>query len=95
MDLLIWLEKWFSFMCDGDWEHLYGIKIDTLDNPGWVVSIDILDTPLEMKKFEKVSKYVDDSNWICCQVKDGKFDGSGDISKLKEILEIFKKWAEN
>ena len=95
MDLLIWLEKWYSSMCDRSWEHLYGVKIDTLDNPGWRVLIDILDTPLEMKKFEPVIKYVDDNNWICCRVKDGKFDGGGDMSKLKEILEIFKKWVED
>ncbi len=95
MDLLIWLEKWYSLMCDGAWEHLYGITIETLDNPGWSVVIDVLDTPLEMKRFERISKYVDDNNWICCQVKDGKFDGGGDASKLKEILEIFKKWVED
>ena len=32
MDLLIWLQNWNQNHCDGDWEHLYGVKIDTLDN---------------------------------------------------------------
>lgn len=33
MDILKWLENWYSSNCDGDWEHLYGITIRTLDNP--------------------------------------------------------------
>ena len=52
MDILKWLEKWYFSMCDGSWEHFYGVKIDTLDNPGWMVLIDIIDTPLEEKVFE-------------------------------------------
>ena len=94
MDLLQWLENWYFSMCDGGWEHLYGVKIDTLDNPGWMVLIDIADTPLEEKKFKVISRYTDDNNWIHCQVRDGKFDGGGDPSKLMEILKIFKEWAE-
>ncbi|GHB54781.1 hypothetical protein GCM10010331_48120 [Streptomyces xanthochromogenes] len=29
------LQSWYSAQCNGDWEHEWGIKIDTLDNPGW------------------------------------------------------------
>jgi hypothetical protein len=39
------LQEWYALMCDGDWEHSFGIRIDTVDNPGWVVSIDIIETP--------------------------------------------------
>ncbi len=24
------LERWFAEQCDGDWEHLHGIKVETL-----------------------------------------------------------------
>jgi hypothetical protein len=34
-ELLGWLEQWYYDQCDGDWEHAYGIRIGTLDNPGW------------------------------------------------------------
>ena len=57
--------------------------------------IDILDTPLETKKFEQIHKDVNDNDWLVCQVKDGKFEGYGDIGKLTEILEIFKNWVED
>ncbi len=41
------INKWFEEQCNGDWEHIYGIKIYTLDNPGWAVKIDLYDTDLE------------------------------------------------
>ena len=30
------LQKWYKSQCNGDWEHSFGIKIETLDNPGWI-----------------------------------------------------------
>jgi hypothetical protein len=33
-DLLEWLMRWYAAHCDGEWEHTYGVVIDTLDNPG-------------------------------------------------------------
>lgn len=94
MDEIKWLEEWMCSQCNGDWEHCYGIKIGTLDNPGWWVEIDIVETPLENKMFAPIEQFIDDQNWIHCQVKDGKFDGDGDLSKLKEIIKTFKEWAE-
>ena len=47
------LEKWFAENCNGDWEHQGGLKIGTLDNPGWMVRLD-LDT-IEHKFDETVS----------------------------------------
>ena len=44
MKELEWLEQWYEKTCDGDWEHIYGISIDTLDNPGWRVRIDLRET---------------------------------------------------
>ena len=94
MDELKWLENWMRSMCNGSWEHCYGVKIGTLDNPGWWVEIDIIDTPLEEKKFEKYSNYVNEEDWIHCKVEDGHYDGGGDLSKLPEILKRFRIWAE-
>lgn len=95
MDILKWLEKWYFSMCDGSWEHFYGVKIDTLDNPGWIVLIDIVDTPQESKDFKIVDRYINDGDWILCRIKDGKFEGGGDPTKLTEILQIFKEWVES
>ncbi|MFF7251477.1 Imm53 family immunity protein [Embleya sp. NPDC008237] len=41
------LESWYASMCDGDWEHEYGIRLETVDNPGWDLTVDISETDLE------------------------------------------------
>ncbi|MFI2362997.1 Imm53 family immunity protein [Promicromonospora sp. NPDC019610] len=40
------LQEWYALQCDGDWEHSFGVKVDTVDNPEWVVSVDIVGTPI-------------------------------------------------
>lgn len=94
MDILQWLQEWFRSQCNGSWEHTYAIRIDTLDNPGWGVRIDIYETELEGKAFEKIENLDDDDDWMVCEVKKGKFIGGGDTSKLEKILQVFKDWAE-
>ena len=37
---LDWLMNWYSAQCDEDWEHQYGVKLETLDNPGWSLIIE-------------------------------------------------------
>ncbi|WP_338708672.1 MULTISPECIES: Imm53 family immunity protein [Paenibacillus] len=39
MNTLKWLQNWYHENCNGDWEHSYDVKIDTVDNPGWSVEI--------------------------------------------------------
>ena len=95
MNILCWLMNWYQLNCDGDWEHLYGIKIDTIDNPGWSVDIDLIDTPLENKVFKKIKINSSNDNWIICRVENNIYKGDGDPSKLEKILTIFKKWVES
>jgi len=44
---LLWIQKWYKSQCNGDWEHEYGVKIETVDNSGWYVTINLMDTNLE------------------------------------------------
>ena len=39
-------EEWYNGNCDGDWQHEYGIKIETVDNPG-SIKIALSYTPIE------------------------------------------------
>ena len=87
-------QHWFSIRCDGSWEKKLGIKIDTLDNPGWEVIIDLLDTPLIKKQFVEVDKENNPSNWIQCEVKNSRFQGFGGPENLTDILQIFSLWSE-
>jgi len=50
MNALSELQKWYFAQCDGDWEHSYGVRIDTVDNPGWTLEIDLVGTNLDKPK---------------------------------------------
>lgn len=68
MTALARLQQWFLNQCDGDWEHENGIHIETLDNPGWSVKVNVIGTKVEGKTFASVSIPEDlassDLDWI-------------------------------
>ncbi|MBM4076259.1 MAG: hypothetical protein FJ267_11540 [Planctomycetes bacterium] len=41
------LDEWYQRKCDGMWEHRRGVRIETCDNPGWLVIFD--DLPLDQQ----------------------------------------------
>lgn len=90
---LLWLQQWYIEQCDGDWEHTYGIKIDTLDNPGWSIAIDLVQTNLEEESFKKVNIERNEDDWIQICIEDGIFKGCGGPGNLDEILNIFRDWV--
>lgn len=94
MSMIDWLNEWYKNNCNGDWEHCYGIIIQTCDNPGWVIEIELMETDLENVSFNKIQKEISDNEWICCTVENNVFRGSGSIDKFEEILIVFKRWTE-
>ena len=48
MNTINWISTWFASQCDGDWEHENQIRIETLDNPGWDIVIDLSGTEFRM-----------------------------------------------
>jgi hypothetical protein len=40
-DDLAWLQNWYLQRCNGEWEHGQGIKLSTLDNPCWRLTINL------------------------------------------------------
>ena len=99
MESLARLQQWYLAQCDEDWEHSYGVRIETLDNPGWNLEIDLIDTPLEHKPFDPVhygmfeEAETSGNEWIFCKVESGKFSAGGGPLKLNEIIDIFLRWA--
>lgn len=87
-----WLQQWYRDRCNGSWEHDKGITIDTLDNPGWSVRIDLRGTALESTPMTVVARDRGEAGWIRLEVKDGQFIGRGDSSKLAEICVAFQRW---
>ena len=58
------LEQWYRKQCDGEWEHAYGIRIETLDNPGWSLVVDLVDTDLDGVTLEPRQHDTGEPNWI-------------------------------
>ena len=94
-DYFTWLIKWYANQCNGDWEHSYGIKIDTLDNPGWYITIDLMDTEYEGKEFTKKIIERSENDWLRCYIRDDKFEGPCGLYNLPEVLKIFHDWVES
>jgi hypothetical protein len=93
MNRLTQLQTWYVSHCNGEWEHTYGVKIDSLDNPGWWVKIDLIGTELEHIEFSPRSARRSEVDWLDCRVKDKVFEGAGDAAKLEDILGVFLDWA--
>jgi hypothetical protein len=87
------LEAWYESQCDGDWEHEFGPRIETLDNPGWLVDIPLEGTPLEGRAFEPVEDLAPSRTWIVCKVSENTFRGRGGAPMLGRILRVFLDWA--
>lgn len=95
------LQTWYRAQCNDDWEHSWGVKIGTLDNPGWTLTINLKDTSLEHASFTTVAYRVgegaepDDENWYVCKVEDCQFKGHAGPHHLKTLLRIFLDWQKS
>jgi len=100
MSALSRLQAWYQRHCDGDWEQSWRIRIQTVDNPGWWVQINLAGTALEGSAFAEIADGVDAGRWalgprwLSCRVEDGIWHGAGDETKLEHILEVFLAWME-
>ena len=104
-DDLTWLTEWYLAQCDEDWEQQSGITIDTLDNPGWSLSVDLDGTTLEGRAFSAVYDGVSaeeqpvqggdgDVPWLVCRVDGTKFKAWGGPRDLGRMIQTFRSWAE-
>lgn len=99
VDVLKEIQEWFQNQCDGEWEHARRITLDSCDNPGWWLKIDLQGTNLENKQFKEIktgdfSLNMPEPPWIHLYVENGVFNGAGDAMQLKNILRYFLDWAK-
>lgn len=90
---LAFLQSWYQAQCNGEWEHTKGITIESLETPGWMVTIDLAGTPLEANHLTPVSIDRSPADWISYRVETRQFIATGDATKLAAILHAFEKWA--
>jgi hypothetical protein len=82
------LQNWYIIHCNGDWEHDFGIKLDTLDNPGWSLMINLSITPLEGTKFQ-FTEEKSDHDWYEIWTNGELFKAQGDFTKLEFLISYF------
>jgi hypothetical protein len=87
------LASWYLAQCNQEWEHLHGVTIETLDAPGWMVTVDLMQTSLEGRTMAPVREDRSPQDWLTCTVESNVFRGQGDAHKLDAILTIFRDWA--
>ena len=92
--LLAWLQGWYMSNCDGYWEHGYGVSIETLDNPGWAVRLELTDTVLEARPFERFEHNRGEHDWLQMWIEDATFHIACGPLNLGEGLFSFRAWVQ-
>lgn len=88
------LQHWYARQCNDEWEHEFGVKIDTIDNPGWSLRIDLKGTALQQESFEQVKEaYEDEREWLACRRVDDVFEAACGPERLEDAIEVFLAWA--
>jgi hypothetical protein len=94
-DVLTRLQQWYFANCNGDWEHSYGVRVETIDNPGWLLAVQLTNTYLEAAAFSEVKVHrANENDWLQCRVEDGEFKGACGPLNFGELLSVFLKWAD-
>jgi Immunity protein 53 len=89
------LSAWYLAQCDGDWEHGEGLTIETLDNPGWRLQINLVGTSLEALAFEVYEhSYEDERHWLRCWRDATQFHAACGPTRLEDALLVFLSWAK-
>jgi hypothetical protein len=94
------LQHWYRSCCNEDWEHSNGVHIDTLDNPGWSLVVDLEGTDLQNRSFQELAigvgadSHPETEDWIVCRVVGWKFVAHGGPFKLEEMIATFLAWAK-
>ncbi|MFI0740800.1 immunity 53 family protein [Streptomyces sp. NPDC021100] len=91
--VLDWLQSWYGSQCDGDWEHAWGVLIETLDNPGWAVKIDLEETDLADRTYPREEVIRGERDWVMAWTSEKTFHVACGPGNLAEALTRFRAWA--
>jgi hypothetical protein len=97
-DLIVWLQDWCLLNCDETPNRSSGIRIETIPDGGWTITVDLRGTKLEyIGRDEDWQKLQGDSesDWIHFKVSDGRFEGRCGPRNLKATLDLFRAFASS
>jgi argininosuccinate synthase len=90
-----WLMAWYRSQCDRDWEHQHGIRIGTLDNPGWSLDVNLAETAQAGKVLPQKMVERSEDDWVFVEVKDDAFRARGGPGNLAEMIQLFAAFVED
>ncbi|MFB9690533.1 immunity 53 family protein [Amycolatopsis plumensis] len=87
------LTGWYASQCDGDWEHEFGVRLETLDNPGWRLRVDTVGTGAEGRVLPRSKADLGPDRWLWTAADGESFEASCDVRSLAELLAAFRRFA--
>lgn len=90
------IQKWYHSNCDQEWEHICGISLETVDNPGWKITVDLDETIHVAFKFLEF-EYGDQScgDWVVIRKIDTKLIGTCGPLNLATMLSVIAEWLDD
>jgi Immunity protein 53 len=91
------ITAWYQRHCNGCWEHQQGVRLETLDNPGWLLTLDLIHTDLQGRTMPEVREGIAPEDhpvsprWIHCSVTDNQFRGACDPTQVARLFQIFQQ----
>src|SRR5256885_11798968 len=80
------------------WHKAHGaseVRIESLkDQPGWSVRIDLAGTPLSGLTLAPYKEGATDRDWLAYRIREDRFEGIGDPTKLQALLFAFLDLAD-
>jgi hypothetical protein len=93
--------EWYQRHCDDSWEHQHGIRLETLDNPGWLLTVDLVHTDLQGRTMPEIREGVAPQDhpvsplWLHCFVADNRFQGACDPTQVARLFRIFHEFMRD
>lgn len=93
-DGLEFLQRWFNDQTDGDWEHGDGITIESLDNPGWYLTVGLTGTALEGRTVSRQERRDGEDSWLHFWSDGSRFEAACGPVGLVQAIEAFQQFVE-
>lgn len=95
MDVLERIQAWYKAQCERGRDPSLGLRIETLkEGAGWSVRIDLAGTPLSGLTLAPYKEGSTSRDWLAYRIKDDRFEGIGDPTKLQALLFAFLELAD-
>ena len=95
MEVLERIQAWHKAQCERGRDPSLGVRLETLkDAPGWSVRIDLAGTPLSGLTLAPYREGATERDWLAYRIRDDRFEGIGDPTKLQALLFAFLELAD-